>query len=113
MALLGPKGRATFRALVDSGADYSVFPVKAADDVGIMLSAGTKTPVQYGGSTEVGTRLRAYIAIGAQRYRPEIVFVERLEFPFGVLGRAGIFSQFSEVAFIEKARTPRVEFRSS
>jgi hypothetical protein len=111
VALLGPQGHAGVRALVDSGAVYSVFPRKAAEDAGIMLSAGVKTLIQYGGSRDVGTRLRSYIELGGSRYRVDVVFVERLAFRFALLGRAGVFSQFREVAFLEKAATPRVEFR--
>lgn len=111
VTLLGPEGRARVRALVDSGAVYSVFPRKAAEDAGIMMAAGVKTLIQYGGSRDVGTRVRRYIELGGNRYRVDVVFVERLPFRFALLGRGGVFSQFREVTFLEKIATPRVEFR--
>jgi len=111
LTLLGPRCGAALRALVDTGATYSVFPVKAAEDAGIMLRRGVRMPLQYGGSLESGVLLRAHVRLGGQRYRAEVVFVERLAFPFALLGRAGIFSQFDEVAFLEKLAVPRVEFR--
>ena len=47
----------------------------------------------------------------AQHELTDVVFVERLEFPYALLGRRGVFAQFREVAFIEKSNPPRVEFR--
>ena len=112
LTLLGPRGGAFLRALVDTGALFSIFPMKAAEDAGIMLRGGEKTLVQYGGSQAVGIKLRVYLRFGGSRYRAPAVFVERLDFRYALLGRAGLFSQFSEVAFLEKLKTPRVEFRA-
>ena len=59
----------------------------------------------------MGRRVRAYIELEQQRLDTDIVFVERLDVPYGLLGRRGVFSRFNEVVFLEKIRTPRVEFR--
>ncbi|MBM4035124.1 MAG: hypothetical protein FJ291_25555 [Planctomycetes bacterium] len=108
--LLGPRS-VSLRALVDSGAVFSVFPVKAAEDAGISLPLYPNHVVEYGGSKEYGRRLCVYLALKGLRWRAEVVFVERLRFPFGLLGRHGVFSRLNEVAFLEKVAPPRVELR--
>jgi hypothetical protein len=109
--LLGPRGRTSVRALVDSGAVYSVFPMKAAEDAGIILMGGQRMSLQYGGSTEPGMKVSVYLLLSGRRHRADVVFVERLEFPYGLLGRTGLFAQYNEVCFLERLKTPRVEFR--
>ncbi len=109
--LIGPRGRVTVRALVDSGATYSVFPIKAAEDAGIRLTAGLNLLVQYGGSDVLGRQVPAYLELKGRRFNADVVFVERLNFSFALLGRVGVFAQFNEVVFLEKIKNPRVEFR--
>ena len=109
--LIGPKDRARVTAAVDSGALYSVFPLRAAEDAGLVLPTVANFPIQYGGSVTLGRRVRAYIELEYRRWSTEIVFVEKLDLPYGLLGRRGVFGQFNEVAFLEKIRTPRVELR--
>lgn len=98
-------------ALVDTGAVYSVFPISAAHDAGIGLAARANFEVQYGSGKEPGWLAKAYIEIDGRRWATEIVFVERLDFPYGLLGRRGVFNQFNEVAFTERVASPKVEFR--
>jgi hypothetical protein len=109
--VLGPKGRARVRAVFDSGAEFPVFPRRAADDVGMPLPAAPNFPIQYGGSREYGRRVRAYIEIRQRRLDTEIIFVDRLAFAYALLGRRGIFGRFNEVAFLERVAAPRVELR--
>ena len=52
-----------------------------------------------------------YIELEQQRLDTEIVFVERLDLPYGLLGRRGVFSRFNEVVFLERVRPPRLELR--
>ena len=109
--LLGPKGRAQVTTVVDSGAIYSVFPVRAAEDAGLVLPKAMNFTIQYGGSVGYGRRVRAYIELALRRWDTEIVFVEKLDLTYGLLGRRGVFGRFNEVAFLEKVATPRIELR--
>jgi len=109
--VLGPRGRARVTSLLDTGAFYSVFPTRVAEDVGLPLPKSPNFPIQYGGSVAYGRRIRCHIELEQRRLDTEIVFVERLDFPFGLLGRRSIFSRFNEVVFLERVRTPRVELR--
>lgn len=109
--LIGPKERARVTSVVDSGALYSVFPLRAAEDAGLSLPAAANCPIQYGGSVTLGRRVRAYIELEQRRWGAEIVFVERLDLPYGLLGRLGVFAQFNEVAFLERIQPARIELR--
>ena len=110
--VLGPLGRELVTCVVDSGASYPIFPERVAEDAGLSLSKVPKTfRIQYGGSDDFGRLVRAHVELEQQRFDTEIVFVERLAFPYGLLGRRGIFSRFNEVVFLERVRPPRVELR--
>lgn len=109
--VLGPGGRARVTSVFDTGAVYTVFPIRAAEDVGLKLPKAANFRIQYGGSACPGWRVRAYIELENRRLDTEIVFVERLDLPYGLLGRRGIFSRFNEIAFLESVKTPRVELR--
>jgi len=90
--LLGPKARVLLPSLLDSGALYSVFHVSAAHDTGLPLPQSPNFTIQYGASETIGWRTRAYLEVDTRRWDTDVVFVERLVFPFGLLGRRGIFS---------------------
>jgi hypothetical protein len=110
--LYGSKRAVPQRVLVDSGAEYTIFHESVAEDLGIELANGQRMPVQYGGSTAFGTLVDTVIEVGGCRFRVDAIYVERLDFPYGLLGRRCVFSRFNEVVFLEKLKTPRVEFRS-
>lgn len=111
LQLIGPNGSVLVKALVDSGADFTVFPTKAAEDAGINLAKAANQWLQYGGSTESGRKTNVLMFLDGRHWRAEVVFVERNPFRYALLGRHGVFRQFNEIAFMEKSRTPRVEFR--
>lgn len=111
VALLGPNGRMPVRVMIDSGAVYSVFPRKAAEDAGIRLPGSPNHQTQFGGSVTPGWRHPVDIELQGHRWRMEIVFVEHIAYSYALLGRRGVFARFNEVVFIEKSPTPRVELR--
>jgi hypothetical protein len=112
--LLGPSGRIHVQAVVDSGAVRPIFPLKAAVDAGIDLSKAPSHPVQYGASRTPGWILPVRLDFGEDDLRLDtsVVFVERLELPYGLLGRVGFFDRFNEVAFLHRsARNPSFQLR--
>lgn len=111
LELIGRTERVTIDVLVDSGAEYSVFPKKAADDAGLELPRFPNERVRFGASVEPAWKTQVYFDLEAWHLRADVFFVERLQFPYGLLGRRGVFARFCEVAFVESATTPRVEFR--
>ena len=109
--LVGPRKRVGLSALVDSGAVYSVFPQKAAEDAGIPLPKYGNTTLQYGGSSVEARKIGVYLYFADLKINTEVMFVERLGFSYALLGRFGFFSRFNEVVFAEKISAPKVEFR--
>jgi len=112
--LLGPAGRIPVQAVVDSGAVRPIFPLKAAQDAGIDLSKAVSHPIQYGGSRTPGWIFPVRLELGEDGLRLDtsVVFVEKLEFRYGLLGRVGFFDKFNEVAFLHKSgRNPRFVLR--
>jgi hypothetical protein len=112
--LLGPNGRIHVEAVVDSGAVRPIFPKKAAEDAGIELSKALSYPIQYGGSRTPGWIFPVRLVLGNDdlQLNTSVVFVEELEFRYGLLGRVGFFDRFNEVAFLHKSgRNPRFELR--
>jgi hypothetical protein len=109
--VIGPKGRVLQRIVFDSGAEFPIFPRRAADDAGIMLPSAPNSWVQFGGSIAQARRHPTYLELDGHRWAVDVWFVDRLELPYALLGRRGVFSQFNEVAFIERIRQPRVELR--
>jgi hypothetical protein len=102
---------ANVRVLVDSGADLVILPKSAALSAELDLARGSSRAVRFGGSWEQGLQLPVDMLVSGKRIRPDVVFVDKLLFPYGLLGRNGVFAQFNEISFIEKAKTPRVEMR--
>jgi hypothetical protein len=109
--LLGPRSRVLVRSVLDSGAVYSVFHISAAQDAGLQLPNEPNWTVHYGGSAPPGWCVRTHIEIDRRRWDTEIVFVEKLDLPYGLLGRRGVFGQYNEVAFLERVSPQRVELR--
>ena len=109
VSLLGPKGRVEVRALVDSGATFSVFPESAAKDAGIQLPVWPNFPIQYGSGVEKGRKIEVVLTMFEMRLRADVVFVERLPYRFALVGRICVFSKFKEVSFLEQAK-PQLRF---
>lgn len=109
--LLGPTRTLPVPVMLDSGAEFPIFPSEAATQVGIVLPPLPNVHVMYGGSIVPAKKARSTIVIGHKRIQPDIVFVETLLFKHALLGRLGIFAQFNEVCFIERSKTPRIELR--
>jgi hypothetical protein len=111
VALLGRSHDAIVRAVIDSGATDPIFPISAAEDAGLRLDRARQYRITFGGSTTESKLLGCDVRVGHQRFHLQIAFVERLLFPYALLGRRGLFNQFNEVAFIENIPSPRVELR--
>jgi hypothetical protein len=111
--LLGPgsPGRASIKALVDSGATYSIFHRSAAEDVGIKLPHEPNFVVQFGAERVPGWKQRVDIEMRGRRWKADVVFLDRLAYSYSLLGRIGVFSRFNEVSFVERQSPAFVEFR--
>ncbi|MDP3764163.1 MAG: retropepsin-like aspartic protease [bacterium] len=93
----------TVKALVDSGASFSVFSPEIAEYLGIKLAKGKKVYL-----TGIGGRILGYIhsvalTLGNKTFPCKIVFSPEFKVSFNLLGRDNFFTPFV-ISFIEKRK---------
>jgi len=102
--LFGPTRKRAFKALVDSGASFSVFRSEVADYLGIPIEKGK--PVYL---TGIGGRILGYahnVNVSVDRknfFNCKIVFSKEYTVSLNILGRDNFFQPFL-ISFWEKAR---------
>jgi len=99
--LKGPKKELTVKALVDSGASFSVFRSEIAKELSIVLEKGKKIYL-----TGIGGRILGYLheiplSLGKKTLHCKIVFSPEFNVSFNLLGRDNFFLPFI-ISFIEK-----------
>jgi len=91
------------KALVDSGASFSVFRPEIAEELGINLEQGKKVYLTGIGGRILGYLHNVSVRIGDKTFLCKIVFSPEFTVSFNLLGRDNFFSPFV-VSFIEKNR---------
>lgn len=91
----------TIKALVDSGASYSVFRVEIADYLGIKLEKGKALYLEGIGGRILGYLHTISIIIGDRTYECKVVFSREFTVSFNILGRCDFFTPFF-ITFYEK-----------
>ena len=97
--------------LLDSGADYNLFPGEWCRALGINISKGI--PVNISG---IGSRipLQGYRHHGIKIYLPEYSFETAIDFCMeqgtALLGRHGFFDKFKRITFEDQKTTVTLEF---
>lgn len=85
---------AIYPVLIDSGADYCIFSLELARDLGITLSK-TKVGIRSVGRDKVMGRWGAVeIKIGDTSYSTKVLFAKISKFGHGILGQQGFFDHF-------------------
>lgn len=83
-----------FEALIDSGADFSIFPIEIAHKLNIPINRGKKVYFSgVGWESFEGTIADIFIEIGENRIKTKTVFTEARE-NTGILGQKGFFDNF-------------------
>ncbi|MBU1200649.1 hypothetical protein KJ953_03940 [Patescibacteria group bacterium] len=97
----GGKISPTISALVDSGADRSLFPAYIGEMVGIKIKTN-KTKITVGGinSKITAYRHKLYCYVGTTKLSTDIDF--SYDTNSILLGRKGFFNLFSKIVFQEK-----------
>jgi len=84
-----------YSALIDSGADYSIFSLDIADALGIKLQLKDKVKFIGVGRERIdGFWSKIEIIIGDTTYQTHAIFAEISEFGHGILGQKGFFDHF-------------------
>lgn len=93
----------TVKALVDSGASFSVFRAEILEYLGVPLSDGTQVYLEGIGGRILGYQHRIAARVGPRHFPLTVVFSRELAVSFNLLGRDNFFWQF-RVGFDERRR---------
>ena len=97
------KSEITIKALVDSGATYSVLRAEIADYLGIDIEKGKPIYLEGIGGRILGYLHNVFGYVGNKLYKFKIIFSRELTVSFNILGRDNFFIPFI-VTFCEKDR---------
>ena len=97
----------TVKALVDSGASFSVFRAEILEYLGIPLARGARVYLEGIGGRILGYRHRVPARVGGTRFLFTVIFSQELTVSFNLLGRENFFQQFL-VTFDERRRIVRL-----
>lgn len=98
----------TIRALVDSGASYSVFRAEIANYLDIDIEKGKSIYLEGIGGRILGYMHNISIFVGGKLYKCKIIFSRELTVSFNILGRDNFFIPFL-ITFCEKAKKIIIE----
>lgn len=81
-------------AIVDSGANVSLFQYEVAELLGISVTKGKKIPL-----SGIGGRIQGYlhsipITVAGYTFRCQVCFSKELHVPLNLLGRTDFFERF-------------------
>jgi predicted aspartyl protease len=100
----GRKATPPVYALVDSGADFNLFPAHAATILGIDLKKGGKKEIYgVGDGKVIAYKHRVKIHIAKYSFDTEVYFSERQK--LSLLGRTGFFNLFDRINFNQKKKS--------
>ncbi len=97
------KARITLKALVDSGATYSVFRPEIADFLGVDIEKGKPLYLEGIGGRILGYLHNISVVVVNKTYRVRIVFSREFTVSFNILGRDNFFEPFI-ITFCEKLK---------
>jgi hypothetical protein len=95
------KNKLTVKALIDSGASFSVFRPEIAQELGIELERGKKIYLTGVGGRILGYLHKVPISVGNKNFLCKIVFSSEFNVSFSLLGRDNFFIPFI-ISFLEK-----------
>lgn len=102
--VVGHSGRAlAVRALVDSGATFSVFQPEVAEYLGVEIKRGQKIHLSGIGGRILGYLHNMDLDLAGQRFKCKIVFSPAFNVSFNLLGRDNFFAPFV-ISFAEAKR---------
>lgn len=87
--------RVAYEALVDSGADYSIFHAQIGEAIGLEVRKGRRVIFAgVGGVAQEGFRHPVKLEVGTWRLPCGVVFAYGLKIPYGIMGQAELFDRF-------------------
>lgn len=95
------KSEIILKALVDSGASFSIFRAEVAEYLGVSIENGKKIYLEGIGGRILGYLHSLVLIIEGKRYKSKIIFSRELTVSFNILGRNNFFIPF-QIIFREK-----------
>lgn len=94
ISLQSGEGSLRYEALIDSGADFSIFPLEIAKKLGVNLKKDKKIYFSSAtGDLVKGVISKIKLDLGEESFETEIVFADLAE-QAGILGQYGFFDKF-------------------
>jgi len=97
------KNELTVKALIDSGASFSVFRPEIAQELGLNLERGRKIYLTGIGGRILGYLHKVSVSVGNKNFLCKIIFSPEFNVSFNLLGRDNFFMPFI-ISFFEKNR---------
>ena len=110
--LAGPKASLMVKALVDSGATFSIFRSEIASFLGIPIGEGQNLYFHGIKGKILGYLHQIPVRVNQERFTCYIAFSPELEVSFNILGRNNFFLPFL-ITFNEKAQKILIEKNNS
>jgi predicted aspartyl protease len=110
--MTGPKGSLVVKALVDSGATFSIFRPEIASYLGVSVNNGQSLYFQGIKSRILGYLHQIPLRVNGERFNCYIAFSPELEVSFNILGRNNFFLPFL-ITFNEKLQKVSIEKNNS
>lgn len=95
------KNELIVKALVDSGASFSVFRPEIAQELGLDLEKGKKIYLTGIGGRILGYLHKVSVSVGNKNFICKIIFSSEFNVSFNLLGRDNFFTPFI-ISFFEK-----------
>lgn len=92
--LFGRKESITVKALIDSGASFSVFRPEIAEQIGVNIESGKRLYLEGIGGRILGYIHKVPVKVGNKRFNCRIVFSREFTVSFNLLGRDNFFTKF-------------------
>jgi len=110
--MTGPKGSLVVKALLDSGATFSIFRPEIASYLGVSVNNGQGLYFQGIKSRILGYLHQIPVRVNQERFDCYIAFSPELEVSFNILGRNNFFFPFL-ITFNEKLQKVLIEKNNS
>ena len=99
----------SFDSIIDSGADYCVFPSQLGELIGLNVELGKRLPTYGVGGQEIlhfhQIKVVVIIQTEAWEFKCFAGFSKKMNYKgVGLLGRQGFFNLFSKIEFLENQR---------
>lgn len=109
LSLIYKGAKLVIDALVDSGANISVFGASVAESLSLNIESGRRTFLGGVGGRILGYEHALDMEIADKRFKAKVIFSREFLVSFNLIGRKDVFDEFT-ICFNEKKK--RVELES-